>query len=47
LGVAWATWSHPSDRGQRGLGAYDPERCNNFLLDVIYLGIICIGCLAC
>ena len=47
LGVAWATLvASELIAAQRGLGALIQNAATYFLLDVIYVGIICIGCIA-
>lgn len=47
LGVAWATLvASELIAAQRGLGAMIQNASTYFLLDVIYVGIICIGCIA-
>jgi len=47
LGVAWATLvASELIAAQRGLGAMIQNAATYFLLDVIYVGIICIGCVA-
>lgn len=47
LGVAWATLvASELIAAQRGLGALIQNASTYFLLDVIYVGIICIGCVA-
>ncbi|MFH0300290.1 ABC transporter permease [Bradyrhizobium sp. 31Argb] len=47
LGVAWATLvASELVAAQRGLGAMIQNASTYFLLDVIYVGIICIGCIA-
>ena len=47
LGVAWATLvASELIAAQRGLGAMIQNAATYFLLDVIYVGIICIGCIA-
>src|ERR1700761_8781640 len=47
LGVAWATLvASELIAAQRGLGALIQNAATYFLLDVIYVGIICIGCVA-
>src|SRR5947208_1186974 len=47
LGVAWATLvASELIAAQRGLGAMIQNASTYFLLDVIYVGIICIGCVA-
>ncbi|WP_322514085.1 ABC transporter permease [Rhodopseudomonas palustris] len=47
LGVAWATLvASELIAAQRGLGALIQNASTYFLLDVIYVGIICIGCIA-
>jgi NitT/TauT family transport system permease protein len=47
LGVAWATLvASELISAQRGLGALIQNASTYFLLDVIYVGIICIGCIA-
>ncbi len=45
LGVAWATLvASELIAAQRGLGAMIQNASTYFLLDIIYVGIICIGC---
>src|SRR6266478_2829379 len=47
LGVAWATLvASELIAAQRGLGAMIQNAATYFLLDIIYVGIICIGCVA-
>lgn len=47
LGVTWATLvASELIAAQRGLGATIQNASTYFLLDVIYVGIICIGCVA-
>jgi NitT/TauT family transport system permease protein len=47
LGVAWATLvASELIAAQRGLGAMIQNASTYFLLDTIYVGIICIGCIA-
>src|SRR5262245_56208939 len=47
LGVAWATLvASELIAAQQGLGALIQNAATYFLLDVIYVGIICIGCVA-
>src|SRR5262247_2041399 len=47
LGVAWATLvASELIAAQRGLGAMIQNAATYFLLDVIYVGIICIGLVA-
>lgn len=47
LGVAWATLvASELIAAQRGLGALIQNASTYFLLDIIYVGIICIGCVA-
>jgi NitT/TauT family transport system permease protein len=47
LGVSWATLvASELIAAQRGLGALIQNAATYFLLDVIYVGIICIGCVA-
>lgn len=47
LGVSWATLvASELIAAQRGLGALIQNASTYFLLDVIYVGIICIGCVA-
>jgi NitT/TauT family transport system permease protein len=47
LGVAWATLvASELVAAQRGLGAMIQNASTYFLLDVIYVGIICIGLIA-
>jgi NitT/TauT family transport system permease protein len=47
LGVAWATLvASELIAAQHGLGAMIQNASTYFLLDVIYVGIICIGCIA-
>jgi NitT/TauT family transport system permease protein len=47
LGVAWATLvASELIAAQRGLGALIQNAATYFLLDAIYVGIICIGCIA-
>ena len=47
LGVTWATLvASELIAAQRGLGATIQNASTYFLLDVIYVGIICIGCIA-
>jgi len=47
LGVAWATLvASELIAAQRGLGAMIQNASTYFLLDIIYVGIICIGCIA-
>jgi NitT/TauT family transport system permease protein len=47
LGVAWATLvASELIAAQRGLGSMIQNAATYFLLDVIYVGIICIGCVA-
>src|SRR3954469_1304284 len=47
LGVTWATLvASELIAAQRGLGATFQNASTYFLLDVIYVGIICIGCVA-
>src|SRR5918994_6073175 len=47
LGVAWATLvASELIAAQRGLGALIQNASAYFLLDVIYVGIICIGLIA-
>lgn len=47
LGVAWATLvASELIAAQRGLGALIQNASSYFLLDVIYVGIICIGVIA-
>jgi NitT/TauT family transport system permease protein len=47
LGVAWATLvASELIAAQRGLGAMIQNASTYFLLDVIYVGIICIGTVA-
>jgi NitT/TauT family transport system permease protein len=47
LGVTWATLvASELIAAQRGLGAMIQNASTYFLLDTIYVGIICIGCIA-
>lgn len=47
LGVAWATLvASELIAAQSGLGAMIQNASTYFLLDIIYVGIICIGCIA-
>jgi NitT/TauT family transport system permease protein len=47
LGVTWATLvASELIAAQRGLGAMIQNASTYFLLDSIYVGIICIGCIA-
>ena len=47
LGVTWATLvASELIAAQRGLGAMIQNASTYFLLDTIYVGIICIGCVA-
>jgi NitT/TauT family transport system permease protein len=47
LGVAWATLvASELIAAQRGLGSMIQNASNYFLLDVIYVGIVCIGLVA-
>ena len=47
LGVAWATLvASELIAAQQGLGALIQNASNFFQLDIIYLGIICIGFIA-
>jgi sulfonate transport system permease protein len=47
LGVAWATLvASELIAAQTGLGAMIQNASTYFLLDIIYVGIICIGCIA-
>jgi NitT/TauT family transport system permease protein len=47
LGVAWATLvASELVAAQRGLGAMIQNASTYFLLDIIYVGIICIGFVA-
>ena len=47
LGVAWATLvASELIAAQQGLGALIQNASSFFQLDIIYVGIICIGCIA-
>jgi NitT/TauT family transport system permease protein len=47
LGVAWATLvASELIAAQQGLGAVIHDASNYFLIDIIYMGIICIGLIA-
>lgn len=47
LGVAWATLvASELIAAQKGLGAVIHDASNYFLIDIVYLGIICIGAIA-
>jgi NitT/TauT family transport system permease protein len=47
LGVSWATLvASELIAAQRGLGAVIQNASNYFQIDIIYMGIICIGIIA-